>query len=89
LSKETLGLLNRAYEALNRHDLDSLVATSDPKMEFLPLLLEIGDVTVVHAMSHGHGTESSACTWQRFWQVTEWRTARPSGGTTISARPKP
>ena len=109
MSKETLELLRRAYEALNRHDLDALVAMSDPDMEFLPLLLElegaaplqgveslrcwfddllgafpdwgidiaelreIGDVTVAHATSHGHGTESDAFTRQQFWQVTEWR----------------
>jgi hypothetical protein len=109
MSKETVALLHEAYEALNRHDLDTLVALSDPDMEFLPLLLElegtgplqgledmrcwfddllgafpdwgidiietreIGNVTLVNAVSHGHGTESSAYTRQAFWQVTEWR----------------
>ena len=37
----SVALLHEAYEALNRHDLDTLVALSDPDMEFLPLLLEL------------------------------------------------
>jgi SnoaL-like protein len=109
MSRENTELVHAAYEALNRHDLDALVALSDPEMEFLPLLLElegagplhgpeslrcwfddllgafpdwgidivelreIGNVTLINAVSHGHGTESSVYTRQPFWQVTDWR----------------
>jgi ketosteroid isomerase-like protein len=41
MSQENVELLNRAYDALNRRDIDAMLALSDPDLEFTPLLLEL------------------------------------------------
>jgi ketosteroid isomerase-like protein len=41
MSQENVDLLYRACEALNRRDLDAMLALQDPDVEFTPLLLEV------------------------------------------------
>ncbi len=41
MSQENVELLYRAYDAINRRDLDVFLALSDPDLEFTPLLLEL------------------------------------------------
>jgi hypothetical protein len=58
MSEDNIELLRRAYDALNRHDVDAMVALSDPEMEFRPLLLAIEGAGPLR------GHESLRCWWQ-------------------------
>jgi ketosteroid isomerase-like protein len=41
MSRENVELTYRAYDALNRRDLDALLALSDPDVEFADLIVEL------------------------------------------------
>jgi hypothetical protein len=80
---ENVELLRRALNAINDRDLDTLIALSDPEVEFTTLLLqieddvrEVGNATVAGVRGIARGAGSEAFAEQRFWQVTEWRDGR-------------
>ena len=74
MSRENVELIQRAFEAFNRRDLDAFLELMDPAFRVEPGEIgDHGDVTLAHGRLRGEGASSGVAFDRVMWHIARWR----------------